>query len=80
MKGGYVMARTRRKISIDEKIGTAQEKVFRLKEQYDAAVSELNQLLKKKEELKKAELIEALEASKKSYDEILTFLQEGTEK
>ncbi len=74
------MARTRRKISIDEKIGTAQEKVFRLKEQYDVAVSELNQLLKKKEELKKAELIEALEASRKSYDEILTFLQEGTEK
>lgn len=80
MKGGYVMAGTRRKISIDEKIGTAQEKVFRLKEQYDTAVSELNQLLKKKEELKKAELIEALEASKKSYDEILAFLQEGTEK
>lgn len=74
------MARTRRKISIDEKIGTAQEKVFRLKEQYDVAVSELNQLLKKKEELKKAELIEALEASRKSYDEILAFLQEGTEK
>ena len=41
------MARTRRTISLDEKIEKAQAAVFRAKDKYDAAVEELNELLKK---------------------------------
>lgn len=68
------MARTRRSIPLDEKIEKAQNAVYQAKERYDSAVEELNSLLKKKQELQKQELWKALEASTKSYDEIMEFL------
>ena len=45
------MARTRKTITLDEKIEKAQTAVFQTKEKYDAAVEELNKLLKKKQEI-----------------------------
>lgn len=68
------MARTRRTITLDEKIEKAQQVVFQAKDKYDAAVEELNKLLKKKQELQKQELLKAIEASPRSYDEIMKFL------
>ena len=68
------MARTRKTITLDEKIEKAQTAVFQAKEKYDAAVEELNKLLKKKQEIQKQELLKAIEASTKSYDEIMKFL------
>lgn len=68
------MARTRRTISLDEKIEKAQAAVFQAKDKYDAAVEELNKLQKKKRELQKQELLKAIEESTKSYDEIMVFL------
>ena len=59
---------------MDEKIEKAQNAVYQAKERYDSAVEELNSLLKKKQELQKQELWKALEASTKSYDEIMEFL------
>ena len=47
------MARTRRTIPLDEKIEKAQELVFQIKDKYDAAVEELNKLIKKKQELQR---------------------------
>ena len=62
------MARTRRTISLDEKIEKAQAAVFQARDKYDAAVEELNKLQKKKQELQKQELMKAIEASPLSYD------------
>ena len=42
------MARTRRTIFLDEKIEKAQNAVYLTKDKYDAAVEELNQLLKRR--------------------------------
>ena len=68
------MARTRRSVTIDEKIEKAQEIVFQAKDKYDAAVEELNKLLQKKQELQRQELFKAIEASPRSYEEIIEFL------
>ena len=68
------MARTRRTISLDEKIEKAHEVVFQTKDKYDAAVEELNKLLQKKQELQRKELLKAIETSPRSYDEIIKFL------
>ncbi len=69
------MARTRRTVTIDEKIEKAQEAVFKAKDKYDAAVEELNRLLKAKQELQRKELMQAIEASPRSYEEIIRFLK-----
>jgi hypothetical protein len=68
------MARTRRTITLDEKIEKAQQAVFQAKDKYDAAMEELNKLQKKKQELQKQELLKAIEASPLSYEEILKLL------
>ena len=68
------MARTRRTITLDEKIEKAQAAVFQAKDRYDAAVEELNKLLKKKQEFQKQELLKAIETSPRSYEEIIAFL------
>ena len=69
-----IMARTRRTITLDEKIEKAQAAVFQAKDKYDAAVEELNKLQKKKQELQKQEILKAIDASPLSYDEILKLL------
>jgi formiminotetrahydrofolate cyclodeaminase len=75
MKGDRIMAR--RTISIDEKIERAKETVSRAKTKYDAALDELEKLMVKKEEMKKQELMAAIESSNKSFDEIMAFLKEN---
>lgn len=69
----------RRKITLDDKIERQKQVVFKAKEHYDAAVAELNELNKKREELRKKELLEAITSSKRSYEEILKFLQTADE-
>lgn len=49
----------------------AQAEVFHLKDKYDAAIEELNGLLKKKQDLQKQEILKAIEASPLSHDEIM---------
>lgn len=73
------MARTRRTITLDEKIEKAQQAVFQAKDKYDVAVEELGKLQKKKQELQRQELLKAIEASEKSYDEIIRFLAGKTD-
>ncbi|HOJ12765.1 MAG TPA: hypothetical protein PK733_19545 [Clostridiales bacterium] len=64
----------RRSISIDEKIKKQKEVVATAKVKYDAAVNELNILIKKKQELQGKELLNAFVNSDKSLDEILAFM------
>ena len=69
------MAGTRKTIALDEKIEKAQEAVGKTKARYDAAVKELRDLLEKKDAQRKQELLEAMENSSRSYDEIMAFLK-----
>ncbi len=61
-------------MSLDLKIEVAQEKVVKTKEKYETAVTELKQLMDKRDALKKEELIAAIKRSDKTYEEILEFI------
>ena len=69
------MARTRKTITLDEKIEKAQEAVEKTKARYDAAGKELRAFLEKKDAQRKQELLKALENSSRSFDEIMEFLK-----
>ena len=69
----------RRSISIDEKISKQKEVVSSIKDKYDAALDELANLMKKKEELQGKELLDAFMSSNKSLDEILAFMNGKSE-
>ena len=62
-------------ITIDEKISEAKEKVIKCKEKYDKAVSVLDALLSKRDELRRKELLEAINKSDHTYEEILCFIR-----
>ena len=69
------MARTRRTITLNEKIEKAQAAVFQAKDKYDAAMEELNALQKKKKDLESKELLKLFEKSPKTFEEVKAFLQ-----
>ena len=69
----------RRSISLDEKNRKQKEVVATTKDKYDAALNELNHLIKKKQELQGKELLNAFLNSDKSLDEILAFMSEKTD-
>lgn len=74
------MARPRKNnLSIDEEIVKQEELVAKAKAKYDAEVKKLKDLYAKKDEIKKKELLEAVEKSSKSYEEIMHFLTSGNE-
>ena len=66
----------RRKVTIEDKIAQAESLVIKTKDKYDAALEELNRLLKKKRELEGKELMRAYEKSGRSLEEVLEFLGE----
>ena len=53
------MARTRKTISIEDKIEKAQQKVISTKARYDAAVAELRTLYDKRDAMRKDDLMNA---------------------
>lgn len=67
----------RRSISIDEKIQQQKQVVSSLKTKYDAALSELERLMQKRDEARNKELVKAFTASDRTFDEIMAFLQGG---
>lgn len=69
------MARTRNRISIEDKIDQQKQLVDKAKERYDSAVADLEKLMVKRDELRKKELWDAVASSDKSYEEILAFLK-----
>ena len=64
------MARTRR--SLDERIEEQEQVVSKAKEHYESEVNKLEQLMNKRDELQKKEL---MKASDRSFEEIMQFLQ-----
>ena len=70
------MARPRKNnITIDEEIIKQEEQVSKSKAKYDADVKKLKDLYAKKDEMKKRELLEAVEKSSKTFEEIMGFLK-----
>lgn len=68
------MARPRMDISLDEMIAKQEEAVTKAREKYDTEVKKLKDLYAKRDEQKKKALLEAVEKSGKSYEEIMAFL------
>lgn len=71
-EGGIVMAR--RKISIDDRIEQQKLVVSKAKDRYEAELEQFNQLMKKRDELRNKELLQAIEHSSRSFEEIMDFL------
>ena len=61
-------------VSIEETIRVQEETVAKAKAKYDAEVAKLKDLLAKRDEMKKKELLEAVQKSNKSFEEIMKFL------
>lgn len=64
----------RRSVSIEEKIKKQKEVVVAAKDKYEAALNELNVLVKKKQDLQGKELVNAFLNNDKSLEEILAFM------
>ena len=64
----------RRSISIEDKINQQKEAVSKAKDRYDAAVAELEKLMKQRDEIRNKGLLDAFASSDNSYDEIMEFL------
>ena len=68
------MARARR--SLDERIEEQKQVVSKAREDYEAEVNKLEQMMNKRDELQKKELMKAVEDSSRSFEEIMQFLQD----
>ena len=66
----------RRSASIDEKIESQKELVSKTKDRYERELEKLNTLMKKRNELRSRELMEAFTNSDKSFEEVMRFLTE----
>lgn len=62
-------------ITIDEEIVKQEKQLARSKAKYDADVKKLKDLYARKDEMKKKELLAAVEKSGRTYEEIITFLK-----
>ena len=68
------MARPKKTATLDEEITRQEEVVTRSKAKYDADVKKLKDLYAKRDERKKKALLDAVEKSGRSYEEIMAFL------
>ena len=66
--------RPRKVMSIKDEIEKQEEAAAKSKAKYDADVKRLKDLYAKQDEMKKKELIKAVENSDKTYEEIMAFL------
>ena len=63
--------------NIEEQIIKQEDVVAKAKTKYDTEVAKLKDLYAKKDEIKKKELLKAVENSERSYEEIMAFLGAG---
>lgn len=68
------MARSYKRLTIDEKIEKQKEAVLKAKDKYDAELQTLENLMQKRDELRNKELLKAIETSNKSFEDIMQFL------
>lgn len=73
------MARKTSIEALEQKIEKAQEQVSKTKKQHDEAVKTLSDLLDKRDAMRSDELIKALANSKRTYEELLEFLNTDPE-
>ncbi len=73
------MARMTGMEALDKKIEKAQELVSRRKKLYDEAIAALSDLLDKRDALRRDELVKAIMNSDRTYEEVLEFLNSGSE-
>ena len=73
------MARSANKDMLALKIKKTEQAISKNREQYERLTAELEELHKKQKAIRTDELLKAVEASTKSYDEILRFIQNESE-
>ena len=71
------MPRTRKTISIDDQINEQKQVVSRAKAKYESELAELNDLMKKRDEIRNKQLLEAIASSDRSFEEILEFIKKN---
>ncbi|MDD3931861.1 MAG: ErpK protein [Eubacteriales bacterium] len=69
----------RSQIGIDEKIERQKHVVSQAKDKYDTELTKLENLMKKRRELQKKELIDAFETSDRTLTEVQEFLKDRAE-
>ena len=69
----------RRSILIEEKIETQKELVSKAKDRYEAELDKLEKLMRKRDELRSKELMEAFTNSERSFEEVMRFLTTSEE-
>ena len=72
------MPRTRKAVSIDDKINEQKQIVSKAKAKYESELATLNDLMKKRDEIRNKQLIEAIASSSHSFDDILEFIKGGS--
>ncbi len=65
----------RKQSTIEDRIKKAETVLVKAKERYDAALENLNRLVKKKKEMESRDLMQAYEKSDRSIEEVLEFLR-----
>ena len=73
------MARPKKPISIDDKIAKQEEVVVKLREKYDENVRKFKDMYAKRDEEKNKAMFDAVKKSKRSYEEIMSFLTSNEE-
>ena len=68
------MARPKKNTSMEEEIVKQEEAVERSKAKYDAEVKKRKDMYAKREEARRKALLDAVEKSSKSYEEIMAFV------
>ena len=64
----------RRSIPIEEKIEIQKEQVSKTKDRYEAELAKLEKLMRKRDELRSKELMDAFTNSERSFEELMRFL------
>ena len=75
VSGSVKVGRPKKNLTLDEQIEAAQNKVHKYAVPYQAAVEELKELLDQRNKSREQRVLEALRDSKRSYDEIMRFIQ-----
>jgi len=63
---------------LEDNLSTNIDNISKANEHYEAEVSKLEQMMNKRDELQKKELMKAIEDSNRSFEEIMQFLQGDT--
>lgn len=64
----------RRSISIEEKIEIQKGQVSKAKDRYETELAKLEKLMRKRDELRSKELMDAFTNSERSFEEVMRFL------